>query len=331
MRKFFVLVLVLGMFGGVYFTYAYNFFRPFSKVIVGPKWVHQAQFAGMYSAQERNMYAYQGLDVSFKEFDFETNQVDDLLNGSTDFAITSGEEALLAIDQGAPIIAVATIYQTSPYTIVSLKDAQITTPSHFKNKILGVKGGKIEEKLFYDLLLGIVGLEESDAYIKELGLGDTEYVDLLEGRADTVGIYRTDQLYYFEQNNIDFNLVNPEQYGVNMFNDVIITRLDLVQEDPKLVQHFLKATINGWEFAVENPDKAIDDTLKYVTKQSYQDREYQAFILKNSLPLIKTGSSAKIGRMSHGSWVQLADQLKHRGLLSEDFDVQQAYTLAMLP
>ena len=70
-----------------------------------------------------------------------------------DFALISAEELLIARSSGVPVKAVAAIYQISPYALVALSDSEIETPADFKGKTLGSKGGKVEEELFYLLLL----------------------------------------------------------------------------------------------------------------------------------------------------------------------------------
>ena len=73
----FILLSILILFILAYFLYKTVILK---NVVVGPKWVNQAQFAGLFTAQEKGIYRNHKLNVSFKEFDFETSQLDNLLN-----------------------------------------------------------------------------------------------------------------------------------------------------------------------------------------------------------------------------------------------------------
>lgn len=298
---------------------------------VGPKWVNQAQFAGMFIAQERGLYKRQGVDVAFKEFDFETDQLQDLLDGKIDIAVMSAEEVLTAVDSGAPITAVAALYQVSPYVVVTLDQSEIVTPANFQDKRLGNKGGKKEEELFYELLISSVGLTNRDVTIVDLGFNTTELEDLTQGTVDAIGLYRTDQLFAFDREGVEYTIIYPEQYGVNIYNDVLVVHNDFLSNKPNVISRFLKATIQGWELAFVDQEQAIEDTLSYVTNDVYKDKEYQKFILEMSEPLIKPDSNTSIGSMTYASWSRLYKEMHRKGFLKRDFDVNTVYTTELLP
>jgi len=302
-----------------------------TQTTVGLKWLHQAQFAGMYFAQEEGVYKKHGLDVMFQEFDFETDQIDDLVSGKTDFALISSEELLLAADRGESIQAVAAIYQFSPYAITMLKESGIDKPIDFEGKTLGNKGGKLEEELFYLLLLESAGLTPEDATIKKLGFEQREIDDLRSGAADTVGLYRTDQLYFYKKEGLDYSIIYPEQYGLNVYNDVLVTRTDLIEQDPDMVRSFVRATVAGWEKVIEYPEKAIEYSLLYVTNDAYNDLTYQHFILEESIPLIRPNDAYTIGNMTHAHWERQYTSMRQKNMVKTDVDVSEIFTTEFLP
>jgi NitT/TauT family transport system substrate-binding protein len=313
-----------------YWIFANNVFGPTTKVVVGPKWVNQAQFAGIYSAKEQYIYRKYGLDVEVKEFDFETNQFEDLMNGKTDFAILSAEEVLLLANDNEPIKAVAAIYQVSPYAIVSLAEAKIETPADFKNKVLGNKGGKLEGELIYKLLLNSVGLNSNDSKIKSVDFEFSEYEDLINRKADAVQLYRTDQLYYFDKKAIDYDIIYPEHFGIDTFNDIIITKKDFIEKNPEVVGNFIAATVEGWNYSIENPERSVSDTMKYVTHESYRDYDYELFILNQSIPLIKPNVDIDVGSMTSNKWKELYESMVEKKLV-KDIVLKDFFTTEFLP
>lgn len=303
-----------------------NLFVSTEDVIVNLKWKHQAQFAGMYVANDKGFYKKSGLNVDLREFSFNSDSIGDLLQGNIDFMLMSAEEFLLYIDEGADIRAVAAFYQTSPYSIVSLSEKNIETPAEFLGKTLGNKGGKVEEEIFYLLLLEKFGITRDDVEIIKIGFDKREVDDLTDNDVDTVGLYRTDQLYFFEREGVAYNIIRPERFGINISNDILVTTGSLMEQNPELVDDFVKSTIAGWEHAISDPNEAVDITLKYVIDKNYQDREYEEYILENSIPLIQPSTGQQIGLIRLLSFESLYGVMLNNNFLKTEFDVSDYYT-----
>ncbi|PCI29868.1 hypothetical protein COB52_02095 [Candidatus Kaiserbacteria bacterium] len=323
-----IVVIVILLVVGAFFTYTKN---NSADVQVSLKWVHQAQFAGMYTAKDKGYYFRKGLNVTFKEFDFETLPSDDLISGEADFALMSAEEFLLHISSGEELEAIAAIYQVSPYALISMSDSEIDGPADFVGKVLGSKGGKIEEELSYLLLLQGFGIPREDVEIKTLGFGQREIDDLMEGSADVVDIYRTDQLYFFNKEEIDYSIILPERYRININNDLIVARKSFIEENPKVVRKFVAETVKGWEYALENIDEAVDITMEYVTSESYLDRDYEKFILVSSAPLIQPNTNSRIGLINTHQMLKLYEHMQRNEFLDREFMVGDFVTSRFLP
>lgn len=323
------LVFLLGVAIGVGWFLASG--KMLQKITVEPKWINQAQYTGLFVADDRGLYRRNGLKVQIKEFGFETDTLADLLAGKTDMAFTTPEQMLLAVDQGAQLVAIAAFYQISPMSIVSLVGSGIETPADFKDKVLGNKAGNVEENLLYGLMLKEVGLTEKDTTIKKVGLESRELDDLKMRTVDTIDLYRTDQLYFFKREKVKYNLIYPERFGVNSFTDILVVRKDWLNENAEAVKSFLRATIDGWRLAIADQESAIATTLKYVTSEAYKDFDYEMFILEQSTPLIRPTSESNIGIMDVNKWNKLAGALQKAGYLKNNIDVNTVFTNSYLP
>lgn len=297
----------------------YPFLFGAQDVNVRLKWKHQAQFAGMYVADKKWYYRFSGLNVSLKEIDFNLNQAEELERGESDFAVVSPEEFITFLDNGYDFVAIASIYQTSPWVMVSLEKAGITSPADLVGKKIGNKGGKLESDIFIDLISAQYGISKSDFELIDLPFGDTELEDLLSSKVDTLGLYRTDQIYEFEKSRTPYNLIKPEEHGFVIGNDLIITNRETIKENEKMVDDFIRATTKGWDFALKNIDTASDISLGYVTDKNYNDFEIQKYILENSQPLIKESTSKPIGLINESSLLKLYDFMITEGLVGRDF------------
>lgn len=317
-----LLSTLLIVFAVVFFMFRDELIRDTS---ISLKWVHQAQFAGMYIAKENGLYKKAGLNVHIKEFDFVTQPVDDLLTGRCDFALMSAEEFLTHVDQGKDFVAVAAFYQQSPYAFATLKNSGIENPADFVGKKLGTKAGKVEQRLAYELLLTEYGIPKNKVEIIEVGFGTKEIEDLVQGTVDVIDLYRTDQSYFFEKDAVAYNLIRPERFGVTVFNDVLVVRRDTLDEYPDMVKAFIEATLDGWHYALDNKQEAIDVTMEYITDPNYKDVEYQRYILENSEPLIKPSTSSLVGSINTLQMQKLYQNMKERGFLDGYFDVTRFY------
>src|SRR3990167_5837791 len=82
------------------------------------KWTHAFQFAGYYAAKERGYYREAGLDVRINEALPGSDPVKTVLDGKAEFGV--GTSALLLERKaGKPVVALAVIFQNSPYVLIT--------------------------------------------------------------------------------------------------------------------------------------------------------------------------------------------------------------------
>lgn len=314
---------------GLFFLFI-NQEKQLKTVKVSLVWLHQAQFAGVYTAIEKGFYQDVGLNIEFEEFEFSKPLEVDLVSGKTDFSILHADRMLQEIGKGLDIKAVATIYQTSPHAFISAADNAISMPEDLVGRTLGIKGDNNSGKLLYSVMLADLGVSEADVTFKSLDFSTTELQDIENGTVDMIDLYRTDQVYRFVKNDVGYQLFRPEDFRFNMYGDVIATSGEMIKNDPETVQKFVDATLKGWEYALENQEEALAFTELYITSKDYQDIAYNRFILENSAPLIKNDEFQIIGSMHINRWTRLYNVMKANKLFEQDFKIEDAFTLQFI-
>lgn len=304
---------------------------PLRKVTVRLAWLHQAQFAGFYLAKEKGYYKDAGLDVTLKEYEDGLSQGEEMSAKKVDFTIQSPIELFNSVGNGAKLQAVAVIYQSSPYAFASLKSKNITQPSQFKGKVLGIKGGSLQGKATYPAMLNQFGLSAKDATIKDMDFSVDEADDLMQGRADVIDLYRTDQTYSMDKKGLSYNLILPDQYNFDTYGDMIITHKDIVASDPEMVQAFVTASLKGWNDAVTNPEEGVAASAKYAQTPEYKDIERERYILEKSIPLIQPTKGVVIGLLQFIPFSRTYEAMTEAGLIKTPFEVQETYTTQFLP
>ena len=103
-------------------------------ITVQLSWTNQAEFAGLYAADQLGYFADEGLQVSFLEGGSEVNFITPVVDGRAQFGIAQPADVILARADGVPVRSVAAIYRRSPIVFFALADSGITRPQDFIGK-----------------------------------------------------------------------------------------------------------------------------------------------------------------------------------------------------
>src|SRR4030095_1652977 len=87
-------------------------------------------------------------------------------------------------------------------------------------------------------------------------------VAVLEKRADGLLGGADDQYFLIKQRGLAPAALRFSENGANIVGMTIVTKTDLIKNNPDLVKRFVRATIKSWEEAKKNPGAAVDAALK---------------------------------------------------------------------
>jgi NitT/TauT family transport system substrate-binding protein len=296
------------------------------EVTVQLKWVHQAQFAGLYIAQEKGYYSRENIKIDFIEGGQDIDNAEAVISGKAQFGVVSPEDVLISRSRGAPLQAIATIYRRSAVVFVAMADSHITRPQDFPGKTVAVGGevGAIRDFEFqFHALVKKLGLDLSKISVVSW---DPNYLAYLKGDVDVTPAYSTGGLIRLRQKGLKFNLIWPGDYGIHFYSDTLVTTDGTIREKSGLVTRFLRATLKGWQEAIQDYERAVAITLKYA---NVKDPQLQTAMMEALLPLVHTGED-HIGWMRPEEWQGMYDVLLEEKILKAPFEVNQAYTLRFL-
>ncbi|MEA3458260.1 MAG: ABC transporter substrate-binding protein [Candidatus Thermoplasmatota archaeon] len=292
-------------------------------VTVKLKWLHCVQFAGLYIANEKGYYADENLNVTIEETDFTNEPVDVIAEGNAEFGVDDADRILVKMGEGASLKTIGVIFRIGPLGYVSLKDSNITIPTDFVGKNIGLTP---DAHAMHSAVVKKLGMDPGSMTVIN---GSYNYTPLITGEYDVFTVYVTDETYHItEEEGHELNVILPSDYGVSFYADSIFTSDEIIENDPELVEKFLRATLKGWQYALENKEEALDVTEKYEVGR-YANREYEEYIYDHQFPLIHTGES-NVGWMSSERWQEMYDILNDYGEIETGFDVSQAYTMQFL-
>lgn len=306
-----------------YIKYSDSSFKgDMSDISLKLKWKHQAQFAGNYVAAEKGFYKKAGININLIPFDFSEPIVDTVVSGKAQFGIAAADQIILARSEGKPLKAVAVIYRINPTVAYSLKEKNITKPQDFVGKKVGIqKSANIE--YMYEAMMLKLGIDRVN--IKEVDVGH-DASELLAGTVDVSTGYIINEPNLAIESGKDVNIILMADYGVDMYADVLFTTDEMINNNPDLVGRFVKATIDGWRYAIEHESEAVGYVLKYAKNTN---EIHESAMLRSSAPLIHTGTS-DLGGMDRAGWEKSLKMLIDQKLIINSIELDDVYTTKFL-
>ncbi len=285
-----------------------------------PQWSPQAQFAGYYTAYEKGFYKNHGIDLELIAGGPDKPALDWLRKQKADFATAWLCTALQNRSHGLQLVNVAQIIQKSALMLVTRKSSGITKPADLNGRKVSLWEGdfSIQPLLFlrqYRLNVEII----PQAYTLNL---------FLRGGVDAASA-----MWYNEYHTIINAGINPDElstifydeYGLNFPEDGIYTLEETLREKPEMVCAFVKASLEGWEYAFSHQDEALDIVLKYMEAAKIPaNRVHQKWMLERMQDIMRPRKQgAKVGALDRSDFANVADQLFQDGLIEKfiPFDV----------
>lgn len=283
------------------------------KVVLQLKWRHAFQFAGYYAALEKGYYAEAGLDVEIRELSGERTPVQMLLAGEVDYAI-GGAELLIHRAKGDPVVALAAIFQHSPYAFLVREDSGLTRVEHFVGKRIMLGSDTQDAEL--QATLRRAGLREGD-YVRQLTNYDP--FALRDGVTDVFNAYVIDQGFTLQEAGVRTRYILPTRYGVDFYSDVLATTEEEIEDHPARVLAFRNASLRGWEYALANPHELIELIMQRYDSQglSYARLEYEARISREMIqPLL-----VSLGYMNPQRWEHMRQIFAEEGFVEPNANI----------
>lgn len=238
-------------------------------------WLHQFQFAGYYVAKEKGYYNDAGLDVDIKEFNSNSNVVEDVMTKDATYGV--GKSSLI-IDKfnGNDLVLLSSIYQASPLVLISLKDSNIKTPKDLVNKKIMITDDAISSASINSMIIS-QGIKLDDIIIQKHSF---DINDLINKKTDAMACFLSNEPYFLEKQNIQYNVLNPNDYNFDFYEGILYTSQKELLNNPSRVQNFNKASLKGWEYAFNN----IDETAKLIyEKYNTQNKSLDSLIYEGKI------------------------------------------------
>jgi NitT/TauT family transport system substrate-binding protein len=291
-------------------------------------WVNTIEFAGFQFAQEKGYYAEEGLSVQSVEGGFDKDDkfidpIEQVVSGKANFGVVGIDRILSARMDGRPVVAISSIYQRSAGAIVSLAKSNIKTPEDLVGKTIALAGGP--STTYFYALLKQRGLDPKKMNIVERT--DFTTAPLTSGKADAMDSFITNEPVSLKLDGQSVDTILYSDYGLDAYSNLIFTTEDMIKNKPDLVVRFLRATMRGYQTALNDVDQAAQFSVKYNPKLAVKA---EAASMRASVPLLLPAANKRLGDMQPQVWELVYKLLRESGTLTKDFDLKQSFTLDFL-
>lgn len=297
------------------------------KVTVVLDWTPNTNHTGLYTALENGYYKDQGLDVEIVQPP-EGGAASLVASGKADFGISYQEEVTYAktSDEPLPIKAIAAVIQHNSSGFASPKDKNIKTPKDFEGKIYGGWGSESETAAI-KAVMEKTGADFNKVTIADIGQDD--FFTATTNSVDFAWIYEGWDVVQAKLKNFDLNFIPLNQFDkrLDYYTPVIISNETLLNDNPELAKKFMKATTEGYQFAIDNPEEAAKTLVKHAPEideeLAIESQKFLASKYKDDAP--------RWGEMKDEVWNNYTAFLKEYGLINKDLKPEDAYTNEFLP
>ena len=271
--------------------------EPLRAVSVKLDWRHGSDFVGLYVADKKGYFAQEGLKVDIRALagPAETDRVfENVAAGKTEFSL-AGLALVRAQARGQPLVAIANIVKLSPGVLFARVDTGIRTPADLAGKRVGVKNET------WRLLIGqlLAKFDLSMADVVEVPAG-FDMQPFLDGEVDVWAGFIQDEPVRARMAGLEIVTLPMHEYGMRTVAKSIYTSRALLESDPDLAVGFLRASVRGWRWAVENPAAAIDLMLEMFPGMA-SEREFHLASFRASIPLLLQ-PGATLGEIDCDGW-----------------------------
>lgn len=277
------------------------------------KHTHQFQFAGYYAAIEKGYYRDAGLAVRVLEGRDGNEPERNVISGKAQYGVGSSS-LLLARLAGKPVVVLGTIFQHSPYVLLTRRP----------------EGGRnIRELIGKRVMIGsltdeLTQADELIAYLKKEGVPLSSMFrvehsfdpnDLARGKVDAYSAYITNEPRYLDKLGFAYDVYSPREAGIDFYGDNLFTSESEIAAHPERVRAFREASMKGWAYAMSHPEEIADLIIAKYSRR--HGRDHLLFEARQMMPLVQP-VLVELGYTNPDRWRHIADIYAELGMMPKN-------------
>lgn len=292
------------------------------KVSLQLHWVHQAQFAGYYMAQDAGLYKDAGLEVKIIPGGPGIDSLDNLKNGKCDFATAWLIGAIECRSRGIPFVLLAQLIQRSALLLITFEDRDIDSIKEMDGRRVGLWGGHFN-------ILPRALFKREGIKVREVPQ-NVSIAPLLQGAVSVASAMYYNEYHQFYQAGVDYDELKVFAFadlGLNFPEDGIYTMQEFREKKADICRRFVEASLNGWRLTFARPKQALQSVMKRVDGANLASNlAHQRWMLRAMQELIsfRVGQQG-LGELSAADFALVNRVLEDMWLISAPVELNSFY------
>jgi len=290
-----------------------------ARLVFGSNWYAQAEHGGFYQAVAEGTYKKHGLDVTIKMGGPQINVLQLLLAGQYDVAMGDDLQTYKAVEQGLPLVTVATTFQQSPTVLVSHPGPK--TLADLKSRTLYI--GQASETTYWPWLKTKYGFTEAQK--KPYTFSVQPF--LLDKNSAVQGYLASEPYTIETQGRFKPTVFLLGAYGYPPYAQTIVATKSGLDAKKDAIRRFVQASAEGWKSYLKNPAPGNALILKDNPQMTQALLDYGVKALRDA-ELVDGGDARARGllTMTDARWKKTYDFMVQEKLLDPKVDYRSAFT-----
>ncbi len=283
-------------------------------------WFPSAQFAGSYVAAAKGFFEEEGLNVTINPGGFDVNSITLVAAGEDDFGLHDTNSLLFAAGEEIPLVTVATYLHAHPGAIMALESSGFESLADLEGATIGFQEGGPWQ--LTQAMLTENGIDPDS--LNQIAVG-FDLAPLFDGDIDLLTVFSTNEPVLAEQQGFAVDVFIPYDYGVQASANALFTTISFRQEHPEVVCGMVRALAKGWQYALDNPQEAVDIIVAVDPDNLTVEKESASLEAVRPSVLSDSALAEGIGTMTDGRWQTVEEVLRQYGGFEAVIDLASVY------
>ena len=276
-----------------------------------------AVHSGIYAARRQGYYRDAGIDLAIRQPGESTDAPKLLEAGRADFAILDIHDLGIARERGLDLVGTMPLVQRPLAAVIARGGSGVSSPRQLEGHTVGVTGLPSDEAVVDSEISADGG---NPAKAKRVTIGFNAISSLAAAKVDAATGFWNAEGVALRRQGVPIHIFKVNRYGAPPYPELVLVASGrTIEERPALVHSLVDATSRGYDFTVEQPQRALDDLLAEVPSLDRGDQRAQ---LEALLPDLHPAPFNPAVLRAWAHW-----DLEH-GLLERPLDVDAAFQLS---
>lgn len=227
-------------------------------------WIPTGDYAPYYAGVASGIYKRNGVELRISRGNGSGDTLAKVAGGAAEIGLADISALFTARQRSSlPVKMIAAVYAHSPHSLFVRKDSGITTFTGLEGKKIGITPGN-SHRLYFP---AVAAAARTDPTKIEWVTVDGSAMGplLISGKVDAIPTYSTNFYYQNKQARkagTELSFLPFVQVGFAIYSLAIHTTESTIDKRPDMLRNFMKATLESWESAHNDPQAACEAHVK---------------------------------------------------------------------